>query len=104
MAKNHERDLPVRVIRGHELVERDETRGYSYDGRYRVVSYELSDSIKGFKVYKYTMARIENQPPIPPCITGCTSHLCNTAQRAMAAVPLQGVDPNVEMDQTLEVA
>lgn len=99
LAKNYERKLPVRVIRGHMGTSSSGPGflGYSYDGLYSIVSYEFSDGINGFKVYKYTMERLEDQPPIPPCITGCTSHPWNTARGAMAALPLQVVDPTVDV-------
>lgn len=88
LAKNHARNVPVRVIRGHRLSAA--FLGYSYDGLYSIVSYEFSEGINGFKVYKYTMARVEGQPPIPPCIKGCTSHPWNTASSTPS--PLQAVD------------
>lgn len=100
LAKNHERGLPVRVIRGHMGGSGSNGPGflgYSYDGLYTIVSYEFSEGMNGFKVFKYTMERLEGQPPIPPCIPGCTSHHWNTARRAIAALPLQAVDPTVDV-------
>lgn len=99
LAKNYERKLPVRVIRGHMGAGNSGPGllGYSYDGLYMISSYEFSDGINGYKVFKYHMERLEDQPPIPPCIAGCTAHAWNTSRGAMAAKPLQVKDPNEDV-------
>lgn len=81
LAKSWEHKMPVRVIRGHQSNTRafgPGFLGYSYDGLYTVESFELTQGPNGYKVYKYTMMRLENQPPIAPCMAGCTSHRWNT--------------------------
>jgi len=98
LVKNFERKLPVRVIRGHFGVGPNGFLGYSYDGLYTISEYELGDGINGFKVFKYLMERLEDQPPIPPCIAGCTAHAWNTLRKAPANVaPLQAMDPDVDV-------
>lgn len=106
LAKNFERKLPVRVIRGHMGSNHGPGSflGYSYDGLYMISSYELTTGISGFKVYRYTMERLEDQPPIPPCIPGCAAHGWNTARKAMRAVPLQAKDPTQQEPQDVKPA
>ncbi|KAG0614600.1 hypothetical protein M758_6G189400 [Ceratodon purpureus] len=101
LAKNYERKLPVRVIRGHSVLGNSGpgVLGYTYDGLYMITNYEFSVGLNGFKVYKFSMERLEGQPPIPPCIGGCTAHAWNTARGALGALPLQVMDPGpVEED------
>uniref|UniRef100_A0A7I4D1Z7 YDG domain-containing protein n=1 Tax=Physcomitrium patens TaxID=3218 RepID=A0A7I4D1Z7_PHYPA len=100
LATNHDRKLPVRVIRGHSDLTNKSTSllGYTYDGLYVITQYEYSTGMNGFKVYKFTMQRLDGQPPIPPCLPGCTAHSWNDAKGALSAQPLQVVAP-VPMDE-----
>ena len=95
LAKNHERKLPVRVIRGHSILGNSGPGvvGYTYDGLYMITNYEFSLGLNGFNVYKYSLERLAGQSPIPPCIAGCTAHEWNKARGAMGALPLQVIDP-----------
>lgn len=91
---NYERKLPVRVIRGHSVLGSNGPGllGYTYDGLYRITGCKFNLGLDGFKVFKYSLQRLEDQLPIPPCIAGCTAHEWNNA-RAPGAVPLQQMDP-----------
>lgn len=95
LTQNYERQLPIRVIRGHMGISSSGPKflGYSYDGLYMITSYEFSDGISGFKMYKFNMERLENQPAIPRCIPGCTVHDWNTAREPLVAQPRQVMDP-----------
>ncbi|KAG0601171.1 hypothetical protein M758_11G089600 [Ceratodon purpureus] len=94
LSNNRDRKLPVRVIRGHSALGSTGAKllGYTYDGLYRITGYSFSLGLEGFKVYKYSLQRLEDQPPIPPCIPGCTAHEWNNTI-ATGAVPLQEMDP-----------
>lgn len=100
LAINYERKLPVRVIRGHSILGNSGpgVLGYTYDGLYMITNYEFSLGFNGFNVYKYSLERLEDQPPIPPCIADCTAHEWNKARGALRALPLQIMDPPVEED------
>lgn len=100
LVKNYERKLPVRVIRGHSILGNNGpgVQGYTYDGLYTITNYEFSVGMTGFNVYKFSLERLEGQPPIPPCIGDCTAHEWNNVQEALEAVPLKVMAPHVEED------
>ncbi|PKI41170.1 hypothetical protein CRG98_038455 [Punica granatum] len=57
-----DRDVPVRVIRGHECANSYTGKIYTYDGLYKVVKYWADKGISGFTVYKYRLRRVPGQP------------------------------------------
>ncbi|CAK9231570.1 unnamed protein product [Sphagnum troendelagicum] len=96
---NYERKLPVRLIRAHRYVGGSSTKakllGYTYDGLYKIVHKEHTLSPKsGTLVYKFELARMQDQPPIPPCLSGCTAHAWNQVHPA----PLQIIASEEDID------
>jgi hypothetical protein len=96
---NYERKLPVRLIRAHSYVGGSSTKakvlGYTYDGLYKIVHKEHTLSPKsGTLVYKFELARMQDQPPIPPCLSGCTAHAWNQVHPA----PLQIIASEEDID------
>ena len=101
---NIDRDVPVRMIRAHIDMTRashSKTLGYTYDGLYKVDSYKYELGVGGFNVYKFLLRRLDHQPPIPPCIRGCTTHPWNDGQGILTPLPLQVVSPEYEVQQLL---
>jgi len=99
---NFQRHVPVRMIRGHANLSSPSNRkvlGYTYDGLYMIVGMDYSLGVGGFKVFKFKMERMEGQPPISPCLVGCTAHPWNDASQQMVVpAPLQMVEPEEEND------
>ena len=99
---NFQRQVPVRMIRGHANLSSPSNRkvlGYTYDGLYMIVAMDYSLGVGGFKVFKFKMERMEGQPPISPCLVGCTAHPWNDASQQMVVpAPLQMVEPEEETD------
>ncbi|CAK9879890.1 unnamed protein product [Sphagnum jensenii] len=96
---NYERKLPVRLIRAHSYVGGSSTKakvlGYTYDGLYKIVHKEHTLSPKsGTLVYKFELARMQDQPPIPPCLSGCTAHAWSQVHPA----PLQIIASEEDID------
>ncbi|GJY97085.1 histone-lysine N-methyltransferase, H3 lysine-9 specific SUVH4 isoform X1 [Tanacetum coccineum] len=58
-----EQSIPVRFIRG---ISHGDTRFklYTYDGLYKVDSYQLDAGKSGFAVYKFRLKRLEGQPKL----------------------------------------
>lgn len=101
---NIDQDVPVRLIRAHVDMTRannTKTLGYTYDGLYKVDSFKYELGVGGYNVYKFLLRRLDHQPPIPPCIEGCTTHPWNNA---FTPLPLQVVAPEHEVQQILGVA
>ncbi|CAN6373504.1 unnamed protein product [Urochloa humidicola] len=55
---------PVRVIRGHVNESSYTNKVYTYDGLYKVVNYLPEKGEQGSLVFKYTLKRLEGQPPL----------------------------------------
>ncbi|CAO2150119.1 unnamed protein product [Urochloa humidicola] len=55
---------PVRVIRGHLDKSSYTNKIYTYDGLYKVVNYLPEKGEQGCLVFKYTLKRLEGQPPL----------------------------------------
>jgi hypothetical protein len=64
---NHERKVPVRVLRGYQLDSKyAPSAGYRYDGLYWVTKYWSDKHPTGTaNVYKFRLVRLENQGAIP---------------------------------------
>ncbi|XP_031097932.1 histone-lysine N-methyltransferase family member SUVH9-like [Ipomoea triloba] len=54
--------IEVRVIRGFKYAGSASGKVYVYDGLYRIIDFWLAVGKSGFLVFKYKLARIENQP------------------------------------------
>lgn len=101
LVSNFDRSVPVRMIRAHANISHASNKkllGYTYDGLYRIVNWEFSMGLSGFNVYKFSLERLENQPRIPACLAGCTAHPWNDRTDAVAAEPLQFIEPDDDMD------
>ncbi|PWA35563.1 histone-lysine N-methyltransferase, H3 lysine-9 specific SUVH4 [Artemisia annua] len=64
-----EQSIPVRFIRGipgYRRLHGDNKRFklYTYDGLYKVDSYQLDEGKSGFAVYKFRLKRLEGQPKL----------------------------------------
>ncbi|MFC1914889.1 YDG/SRA domain-containing protein [Chloroflexota bacterium] len=65
LAHNASIGNPIRVIRGHQLHSPfAPSKGYRYDGLYRIDNYWSEQGRDGFLVWRYRLIRIEEQPPI----------------------------------------
>ncbi len=102
LCMNYDRGLPVRLIRAHSSgggpSAKGKTIGYTYDGLYRIIHREHSPGSSGTLVYKFGLERIGNQPPIPPCLIGCTEHAWNFREIDLAPIPLQVSAPIEEVN------
>ncbi|KAH9838720.1 PUA-like domain-containing protein [Rhodofomes roseus] len=83
---------PVRVIRGHQLrlkgsdfAPPGDGKNYRYDGLYTVVKASLETGKSGFKVCRFELERLPNQPPIPR--REGTSNIRQTKRRAYSPIP-----------------
>ncbi|KAK1395366.1 histone-lysine N-methyltransferase family member SUVH9-like [Heracleum sosnowskyi] len=56
--------IEVRVIRGHEHDGSPSGRLYVYDGLYKVVDFWPDMSMSGYRVYKYKVVRLPDQPKL----------------------------------------
>ncbi|KAK3088894.1 hypothetical protein FSP39_025113 [Pinctada imbricata] len=66
LCRSQETGQPVRVIRGYKLTSPfapDE--GYRYDGLYRVEKCWYCTGVSGFKVWKFALKRLSDQPSPP---------------------------------------
>lgn len=66
LSRNVESREPVRVIRGYKLQSPFAPEyGYRYDGLYTVEKCWPCTGLSGFRVYKYVLKRVQDQPPPP---------------------------------------
>ncbi|GAQ88286.1 Histone H3 (Lys9) methyltransferase SUV39H1/Clr4 [Klebsormidium nitens] len=61
---SYEKGTPVRVIRGHKNVESYTKKVYTYDGIYKVVAWRPEQGESKHIVYKFTLNRLPDQPPL----------------------------------------
>jgi putative restriction endonuclease len=65
LARNYVEGNPVRVNRGSTLDSKyAPLSGYRYDGLYRIESYWSEKGKDGFRIWRFRLVRIENQPPL----------------------------------------
>lgn len=83
LARSQLEGLPVRVIRGaHRGSPHGPSRGFRYDGLFRVVDHWPQTGVDGYRIYRFRLVALESTDPPPPPAPGSTS----SASRAEAVI------------------